>query len=211
VFNVESALVLAPHADDGELGCGGTLARLIEAGVAIHYIAFSICEESVPEQFPRDILATEARRSCEALGILSECLSVHRYPVRHFSSHRQEILEDLVRVRHEIAPELIFVPAPDDVHQDHQVVFQEGLRAFKHSCLLGYELPWNNLTFTTSVLVELQERHLDEKLKALQEYESQWHRGYWNKDFVTSLARVRGVQAGTAYAEALQLIRWIVR
>ena len=53
-----TALVLAPHTDDGEFGCGGTMARLIESGVEVTYVAFSTAAKSVPEGFPRDILRT---------------------------------------------------------------------------------------------------------------------------------------------------------
>ena len=82
----ERALVLAPHTDDGELGCGGTIARLIEAGAGIDYVAFSICEESVPDGFPSDVLATEVANATALLGIGGEHLQVHRYPVRFFPS-----------------------------------------------------------------------------------------------------------------------------
>ena len=209
-LNIQCALVLAPHTDDGELGCGGTLSWLIEQGISIYYVAFSICETSVPEEFPSDILATEVRRANRVLNIPSDHLFIHRYPVRHFPHHRQEILEDLIKLRAEIDPDLILLPAPDDVHQDHQVISQEGLRAFKRRTILGYELPWNNLTFTASASVPLNRRHIDNKIEALRQYKSQWHRNYWNEDFILGLARVRGVQVGTEYAEAFQVIRWLI-
>lgn len=46
MLNIAQALVLAPRANDGELGCGGTLARLVEQGTTVYYVAFSICEAS---------------------------------------------------------------------------------------------------------------------------------------------------------------------
>jgi LmbE family N-acetylglucosaminyl deacetylase len=211
MFNVDRALVLAPHTDDGELGCGGTLARLAEQGVALYYAAFSICEASVPKGFPLDILATEVRNASQVLSIHPENLIVLRYPVRHFPHHRQEILEQLIQMRDQIEPDLVLLPSSNDVHQDHQVVAQEGLRAFKHQTVLGYELPWNNLTFTPSASVRLQRRHIERKIESLRQYQSQWHRDYWDEEFIVSLARVRGVQAGVEYAEAFQLIRWMIR
>jgi LmbE family N-acetylglucosaminyl deacetylase len=211
MLKVSRALVLAPHTDDGEFGCGGTLAKLREQGATIYYAAFSICEASVPESFPPDILATEVRKASRVLGIDQDHLFVYHYPVRHFPQHRQDILEDLVRLHRQVEPELIFVPSADDVHQDHQVVYQEGVRAFKQKSILGYELPWNNTTFTSSAFVHLEMTHIRKKLAALRQYESQSHRNYWSEDFITSLARVRGVQAGTDYAEAFQVIRWTIK
>ena len=52
-------LVLAPHTDDGELGLGGTISKLIELGKKVTYVAFSTAQQSVPEGFPKDILKTE--------------------------------------------------------------------------------------------------------------------------------------------------------
>ena len=90
-------------------------------------------------------------------------------------------------------------------------MYQEGLRAFKNRNILGYEVPWNNLTFTASAFVHLEMSHIRKKMDALRQYESQQHRSYWNEDFFTSLARVRGTQAGVDYAEAFQVIRWTIR
>jgi len=203
-------LVLAPHADDGEFGCGGTLVKLIENDCRVFYIAFSICETSVPAGYPSDILAQEVRAATGVLGIRPDHLVIHHYPVRHFPQHRQEILENLVKIKHEYAPQLVFLPSHDDMHQDHAVIAAEGVRAFKHSCILGYELPWNNLSFSSTALVPLWACHMEKKILAIQEYRSQTHRNYHDPDFLWSLAKVRGVQAETDLAEAFQVIRWII-
>ena len=59
IENFKNVLVLAPHTDDGELGAGGTIAKLIASGSKITYVAFSSAAQSVPEDFPADILKTE--------------------------------------------------------------------------------------------------------------------------------------------------------
>jgi len=211
MLNVERVLVLAPHTDDGEFGCGATLAKLAEQGIAVYYVAFSICEASVPEGFPKDILDTEVRKATQVLGVESDDLLVYRYPVRRFPQYRQEILEELVRLRRKIEPDLVLLPSSDDIHQDHQVVSQEGLRAFKHASILGYEMTWNNLTFIASAFVHLEKCHIDKKIAALRQYESQQHRIYADEGFIRGLSRVRGAQASVEYAEAFQVIRWVIR
>jgi LmbE family N-acetylglucosaminyl deacetylase len=123
---------------------------------------------------------------------------------------RQEILEDLIKLRKEIAPELVLLPSLHDIHQDHSTVAQEGLRAFKQHTILGYELIWNNLSFSTTCFVKLEQRHIQKKCDALYEYASQRHRDYTSSAFVTSLATTRGVQIGAKFAEAFEVIRLIV-
>lgn len=203
-------LVLAPHTDDGEFGCGGSIAKFIEEGSHVYYVAFSIAEESVPDGFPKNILDLEVREATGILGIPSANLIVLRYSVRKFSYVRQEILEDLVRIKKDIRPDLVILPSPHDLHQDHHTVAVEGMRAFKQVSMLGYEVPWNNMTFNNQAFVKLKKSHLELKIKALEAYKSQSGRSYATADFVRSLAVTRGIQIGTEYAEAFEVMRYVV-
>lgn len=204
-------LILAPHTDDAEFGCGGTMAKLIEDGNEVYCAAFSACEQSVLPQFPSDILITEIKAATKSLGLPAENLILFDYQVRTFNFNRQNILEDLIVLRNKIQPDIIFMPSENDIHQDHYTISQEGLRAFKFCTIFCYEMPWNNLTFNTSSFVVLEERHIEKKILALGEYKSQAHRNYANADFVRSLARVRGEQISVRYAETFDVIRWIVK
>ena len=203
-------LILAPHTDDGELGCGGSIARFCEEGNLIFYAAFSTCRRSLPEGWEPDTLEKELRKATTVLGIPSSNLILYDYDVRKFKEYRQQILEDLVRLKEEVRPDLVLVPSPTDIHQDHQVISEEGLRAFKTTSLLGYEMPWNNVTFNTRAFIPLQERHLEIKVNALLEYHSQLHKSYVSREFIYSLASVRGVPMGARYAEAFEVIRLIL-
>ena len=187
-------LVLAPHTDDGEFGCGGSIARFISEGAEVYYAAFSLAEESVPPPFPKNILETEVKKATSALGIKPTNLLLFRYRVRHFAHHRQEILEDLVKLNRELSPDLVFMPATHDLHQDHTTVAFEGLRAFKKTSILAYEMPWNNLNFATQAFISFSETELKVKLSALDCYDSQKGRNYVSEEFIRSLAITRGVQ-----------------
>lgn len=208
--SISKVLVLAPHTDDGELGVGGTIARLIEKNIQVYYAAFSTAAASVPEGMPKDILKTEVKKATRMLGIPEENLFIYNYEVRKLNYVRQEILENLVDLRNRLNPDLVFLPSLHDIHQDHTTVAMEGLRAFKNKIILGYELIWNNLTFDTQCFVKLEQRHIQCKANALKEYTSQAHRDYMSEDFIFSLARTRGVQIGAAYAEAFEIIRFII-
>ena len=204
------ALVLAAHTDD-EFGCAGTLARLVESGAEVHYVALSRCEESVPDGFPKDVLEAECRSCLARLGLPEGNVSVEGFRVRHFPANRQEILELLVALRRRLEPNLVFVPASFDTHQDHRTVYEEGFRAFKFSSILGYELPQNLISFSNSAFIALEEKHLDLKVEALNLYASQQFRAYAGESFIRALAHVRGVQSGGLYAEAFELVRLLVR
>jgi LmbE family N-acetylglucosaminyl deacetylase len=76
--------------------------------------------------------------------------------------------------------------------------------------MLGYELPWNNLQFRSDFHVRVTEEQLDAKVAAVQAYESQRFRVYSDRSFLHGLARVRGVQVDSPFAEAFEAIRWIM-
>ena len=206
----ENVLVLAPHTDDGELGSGGFISKLLEEGAKVTYVAFSTAGSSVPDHLPKDILKTEVKDATEKLGILSENLIILDYEVRKLNYSRQEILEDLINIKNKSHYDLVLLPSLKDIHQDHSTVTQEGLRAFKNSTILGYELIWNNLSFDTTSFVKLEKKHIDAKYNALKSYKSQKERQYMKKDFIYSLAKTRGVQIGADFAESFEVIRWVI-
>lgn len=202
-------MVLAPHTDDGELGCGGLISKFIEDGAKVYYTAFSVCEQSVPYGFSEDQLKYELMDATKELGIPREQVIVHRYEVRKFPEVRQNILQTIIDTRKEIEPDLVLLPCLGDIHQDHQVIASEGLRAYKNTTILSYEMPWNNLEISTSTFAVLEKRHIQKKIDALTCYKTQTFRHYANAEFVWSLARTRGAQIAQEYAEAFQLVRLV--
>jgi LmbE family N-acetylglucosaminyl deacetylase len=206
----KTVYVLAPHTDDGELGAGGVINKLIEIGADVYYFAFSTAEESVPDGFPKDVLKTEVVNATAKLGIKKENVIIYNYQVRKLNYARQDILEDLIRHRKELYPDLVLMPSLNDIHQDHSTIAEEGLRAFKNTTILGYELIWNNLRFNTTSFATLEYKHVRAKADALKEYKSQGLRDYMGEDFIFSLAKTRGVQIGAGYAESFEVIRWVM-
>lgn len=208
LFQGARALFLAPHTDDVELGCGATLARCVEESESVDVVVFSTAAASLPPGSDPDRLKNEFLAAMEEYRIPAERLHVFDYQVRRLNYSRQDILEELIRLRQKIKPNIVFTPSKGDVHQDHQVVHDESLRAFKTMTMLGYELPWNHFHFESRVFVNVTKDHLDLKLKALQAYGSQVEksRSYFDPEFITGLARVRGLQQGVSYSEAFELI-----
>ncbi len=207
---MEKILILAPHTDDGELGCGGSIARFIEEGKDVYYAAFSTAEESVKPELSKNILEIEVKNATKKLGIKRDNLFIYNNEVRKLSYIRQEILEELILLKKKINPNIIFMPTINDIHQDHYTVAREGLRAFKDRTILGYELIWNNISFNTTSFITLRKKHIQAKVDALKEYKSQNDRAYMSQEFIFSLAISRGVQIGAKYAECFEIMRWVM-
>jgi|ADurb_Met_03_Slu_FD_contig_41_1278173_length_1281_multi_4_in_0_out_0_2 LmbE family N-acetylglucosaminyl deacetylase len=204
-------LLLSPHTDDVELGCGGSVAKFIEQGHDLLWIAFSVAEDSLPAGMPKDTLAKEFEKVVQIYGLGPDQREILGFKVRHMSERRQEVLDHLVRVRSRFGPDIVVGPSIHDHHQDHQVVANEMVRAFKSSAsIMCYELPWNNVRFDDQLFVTLNEEHMDKKWEALQVYRSQLakDRSYFEREFIFGTARMHGVQCNHRYAEAFEVVRW---
>lgn len=208
--NIDRVLVLAPHPDDGEFSSGGTIKRFTDLRLEVHYAAFSPCIKSLPAGLPEDTLWKELEAAAQILGIPKENITTYDFPVRDFPEHRQAILEELIKLKKRVQPDLVLLPNSLDIHQDHHTIYEEGLRAFKHTRMLGYELPWNNLNFTNNCHIRLEREHIQAKMDALKCYQSQNFRNYMDPEYFFGLAKTRGIQINSNYAEAFELIRWII-
>ncbi|MCE7742409.1 MAG: PIG-L family deacetylase [Candidatus Heimdallarchaeota archaeon] len=207
-------LVLSPHTDDVELGAGGTISKLMEQGWDTYWMVFSTAEKSLPPDMDKLTLRNEF---LDVIGylenkfILTIKKEIFSYEVRRLPDHRQEILDHLVKVRNNYKPDLVIGPSIHDFHQDHQVVANEMIRAFKtHASIICYELPWNHIEFNTQLFVELSEDHISSKVEILQFYKSQMemYRQYFSEEYARGLASVRGTQIRSRYAEAFEVVRW---
>lgn len=189
-------LVLAAHPDD-EMGCAGLLNRLADEGAAIHMLTFSHCSDlNGPE------LYDEHEAAKDMLGISQA--EHYDIPNRRLSDFRQHILHKLTG-----AYDLVLTPATSDEHQDHSTVTQEAIRAYKHSTILGYELPLNTVRESRlSAYVRLE--RIDVKLAHAALYASQAGKPYMDPRYIEGLARMRGLQCGAEFAEAFEVIRWML-
>lgn len=206
-------LILSPHTDDAELGCGGSISKFIEGGNEILWVVFSSCEESLPKGLSRDTLRKEFIKVTKSLGLGKDNYKIFGYNVRHLTEKRQHVLERLIKIRDDFQPTLVLTPSLNDYHQDHHVVTHETIRAFKtNASIIGYELPWNHITFDTNLFVRLEKRHIEKKYDLLKNYESQLTKGrnYFSKEYIFGLANVRGTQCNSSFAEAFEVIRWMM-
>jgi len=208
-------LTISPHTDDAIITVGGTISRILEEGGEIFYVGLSIAEESVPKGFPRDAVKKECQLSTKILGIDPKKVYIKRFPVRRFPENRQKILDTIINVRDKIRPDIAFIPATADIHQDHDVVNQESVRALrKHCSIYGYDFPWTSLYGTRlNLFYQLEERHIRKKVEASSCFKSQIIKKatYLTEEYIRGLAIERGSRIGTKYAEAFEVIRDIRR
>ena len=202
----KQVLVISAHSDDGIVGAGGTIIKLLEGGVKVAYLYFVLPPISMNEPAAQQ----ETDDSLSALGLSNVIhYKFDNYANRTLHEHRQEVLDELVWVYRQLRPDLVFTPSGSDTHQDHAVVAIETFRACKKSTMLGYDFHWNMPDSHLSCYISLQQKHVDKKIAAIQMHSSQLFRPQLTKESITALAAVRGIAIGEPFAEAFEVIRWV--
>lgn len=191
-------LFLSPHPDDVELACGGTIARLAGEGHQVAIAVFSDCSINLDEMY-------------KAHEILGAATHFYNFSRREFHVHRQQILDCMIRARDIINPDIVFLPDQIDIHQDHQVIGMEGIRAFrKNSDIIAYAHAHNHTDGSCNYFVSIEKKHLEIKLNALLCYASQLNRFYIQPVAIESIVRFYGVQAGVQYAEGYRIVKQLI-
>ena len=116
----------------------------------------------------------------------------------------------MVKLNEIVKPDMVVGSSLNDLHQDHRVIAEEMLRAFRCS-ILGYESPYNNYNFKPVYYERLEDKHLWKKKNLVDMYRSQKAKGdgYFSKEFIYGLAKVRGLQIKSLYAEAFECYRFV--
>lgn len=203
-------LVLAAHTDDAEIGCGGLIARSVDFKKEVFVVCFSPCVESIPECFPLDATEKEFDRSMEYFGVTGSTLLNHS--VRLFPEHRQEILDDMISIGRQFNPDLILTHSRHDPHQDHRVIVENAIAAFRQCSLLSWETPRMSYLSISNHFVSLSVNHLEAKINAINCYDSQKIKPNFlltYNEAIRSLAQTRGAACNCKYAEAYEAIKWI--
>jgi len=195
----KKVVLLAPHLDDIELAIGGFVAKLSEQKAEITYIGF----------YAPPFLREEHKASAEILGISKSILL--DFENRTFPKHRQEILQILYDYDKSHKVHLVLTPARSDIHQDHQTITNEAIRAFRKSTILGYQVPGNNIEIKKNCLVMLTARQIKKKAEAILCYKSQSHRGpQFKPEYTFSRSLNQDVHLDTTYIEMLEVIKLVI-
>lgn len=99
VIKNSKILFLSPHPDDIEMGCGGTIKKLLDYNNDVYCAVFSNCDESLPNGFQKGDIIKECYDSLGSLGVDKNKIFIYDYKVRKFSYSRQEILDDMILLK----------------------------------------------------------------------------------------------------------------
>jgi LmbE family N-acetylglucosaminyl deacetylase len=199
-------VALGAHADDVEIGAGGTLMQLLAAHprTRVHWVVFSGDGE-------RGVEAEESAR--ELLGASLGSLHLHEVRDGFLPREWSGVKEMLLQIARQVTPDIVFAPALDDAHQDHRALGELAWQAFRGAMILGYEIPkWEVEKFTPALYVPVADEVVDAKLRHLERhFTSQKVKAWFDAETFRSILRMRGVQCGSRYAEAFDVKKIAVR
>ncbi|WP_447007300.1 PIG-L deacetylase family protein [Saccharothrix isguenensis] len=194
-------LAIGAHPDDVELGCGATLAKLVDSGHEVRALVLSGGE--VGGDGARRPLEAEA--GAALLGLAGS--TTLDFPDTRLADHETELVVAIERVLARFAPDIVLTHSGNDQHQDHQAVHHATLRAARrHPSILCYESPSATSDFRPSVFVDVCD-HLGAKLAAVAVHRDQRDKPYMDDERLTGLATFRGAQARVRHAEGYEPVR----
>lgn len=191
-------LCLGAHSDDVEIGCGGTVHRLLEAhpNAAVHWVVFGA-------EGDRE---TEARESAARYLDATPGARVQVEPFRnsYFPEHWSEIKAVFEADLKPFAPTVVFTHYRDDRHQDHRVISDLTWNTFRNHLVLEYEIPkYDGDLGRPNLYVPLEAASVAHKVDGLMDvFATQRSRHWFSEETFRGLMRIRGLESATEYAEA---------
>ena len=190
-------LCLGAHSDDLEIGCGGTLLRLLaEQEAVVRWVVFG-CSGRRSE---------EARKSAESMldAAREKQVKLHEFRDGFFPYLGGEVKEAFEELKGQVSPDLIFTHTRKDLHQDHRLLNELTWNTFRNHLIFEYEIPkYDGDLGSPNLFVPLDDAVVEKKLRHLmQHFASQRDKRWFDEETFRGLLRVRGVEAGERYAEA---------
>ncbi|HEX6789789.1 MAG TPA: PIG-L deacetylase family protein [Candidatus Krumholzibacteria bacterium] len=187
---LRSVLLLGAHSDDIEIGCGGTVLRLVahNPDVAVHWIVFSGQGDRTRE--------AEASAARFLSGTKSRTVEVHQFRDGFFPAEQARIKTYFEELKARLDPDLVFTHHRDDLHQDHRVVCELTWNTFRRHAVLEYEVPkWDGDLGRPNVYVPLDEAHAKRKVEILMEcFGTQAGKHWFDEETFNALMRLRALE-----------------
>ncbi|HUL49081.1 MAG TPA: PIG-L deacetylase family protein [Gemmatimonadales bacterium] len=200
-------LCLGAHADDIEIGCGGTVLQLADAGaVEFTWVVLS----------GAGVRADEARcAASKFLGSAPATVIVQTFRDGFFPYDGGEIKAFFEELKQQISPDMVFTHYRADRHQDHRVVSDLTWNTFRDHLILEYEIPkWDGDLGAPNCFVPLETDTCHRKVEhLLTAFRSQTSKRWFTPETFQSLLRLRGIESGapSGYAEAFYAHKIVCR
>jgi LmbE family N-acetylglucosaminyl deacetylase len=194
-------LCLGAHADDIEIGCGGTVLKLLQIGggrISVDWVVLSAPGRR----------STEANRGAETFLRQAKAARViiEDFRMSYFPYVGAELKERFDALGGEVSPDLVLTHKGDDVHQDHRVVSELTWNTFRDHLILEYEIPkYDGDLGRPNVFVHLDEETSRLKVESLLAvFESQRSKPWFSGDLFMAMLRLRGMESRSpsGFAEA---------
>ncbi|MCL9775531.1 PIG-L deacetylase family protein [Vibrio methylphosphonaticus] len=222
---MKRVLVVAPHADDETLGCGGTILKLIKQGYEVHWLLVTgMTPLSGFTDTQIQVRDKEIRKVSAAYGFAA----IHELklpPARLETLPKGDVIGPICKVVNDVKPEMVFTVYRNDAHSDHEIVFDAVMSATKTfrypfvKKVLAYEtmsetdfgMKPEDGGFKPTVFFDIAE-FLNKKLDILEIFESEVHDFPFprSRKALEALAHVRGVQCNSEAAEAFTLLKEVL-
>ena len=201
-------LCLGAHCDDLEIGCGGTILRLLaeRPGSTIRWEIFAGDAKRVPEarSSAGDFLAAARQAQVE----------INSFRESYFPFVGAQIKDRFEQIKAELKPDLIFTHRTEDLHQDHRLIGELTWNTFRDHLIAEYEIPkYEGDLGQPNVFLPLSTAIAQRKIElVLRHFRSQAGRRWFRAETFESLMRLRGLECNAAegYAEALYVRKLVL-
>ena len=187
---IDSALFLGAHSDDIEIGCGGTILRLVAARpqARIHWVTLS--SDAVRAEETRNA-AAKLTSGAKSTDVRTEAFAESFFPYRG-----AEIKAYFERLKREVNPDVVFTHYRHDLHQDHRVVNELTWNSFRNHLVFEYEIPkFDGDLGVPNAFSALTKAQLDRKIDVLLEcFGSQRTKSWFTRATFEAIARLRGIE-----------------
>jgi LmbE family N-acetylglucosaminyl deacetylase len=201
-FHGKKVCFIGAHPDDIELGAGALVAHITSLAEV-----FCITLSDNKKNPALSNLIPEQKRSLSLLGVDEKHILVGKFETRRFPLSRQEILEHLIDFNKKHQPDIVFTHTKSDLHQDHGVVTEEVLRAFRGTTVLGFDVIRSSHGFFPTFFVEVGEEDVKKKIAALAKYKTYADKYYFNPDVTRATLLRHGALVERKFAEAFDISR----
>lgn len=201
-------LCIGAHSDDIEIGCGGTLLRMLtdHAGATVTWTVFSADDRR------------EAEARASAADFLTDAATVdvivHRFRESYFPSVADQVKDTFEALKHEITPDIVFTHHRHDQHQDHRTLAELTWNTFRDHAIFEYEIPkYEGDLGHPNVYVPLDGGVADRKIELLMEhFGTQRSKRWFRPETFRGVMALRGIEcnAPDGWAEAFHVTKLVV-